>query len=367
MSSLHAYLSAARSNIAKTEFVIVGNDAADLDSVVSAIAYAYLRYLQDETLHVLSLIAISRADFRLRTEVVYVLKQAGIHLDDLVFMDEIDLAEIFTSGADLILVDHNYPSSQFLPYHDRVVGVLDHHYDEGFFPDILPRLIQEVGSTASLVTQEFFQAGIYMGQEVATMLCGAILLDTVNLDPATMRVTSVDSSAIGQMESLYPLSKTELYTAILTEKNKITDLSTCDLLSRDYKSFQVCGRHCGIGVVPIPMAAWIRHDLDCYSGFMNYMDSKKLDLLVIMSAFTDGKFKRELVMVCSFPQILDRLFATLQSKGLDLTLQDSFPAGTGDTTKVRVYSQGDLMGSRKIIQPILVRFFSGKARLELHN
>ncbi len=361
MSSLHTYLTATRSSITKAELIIVGNDAADLDSVVSSIAYAYMRYLHQETLNVWPLLPIPRADLRLRSEVVYVLELAGIHLDDLVFIDEVDLAEIFAGGASLILVDHNCPGAQFFPYHDRVVGVLDHHYDEGLFPDVLLRIIMKVGSTASLVAHEFLQASIDMGQEVATMLCGAILLDTVNLDPIAMRVTSGDSNAIAQMESLYPLAKTELYIDILTEKNKMSDLSTHDLLRRDYKSFQACGRCCGISSVAISMAAWLKHDSDCYGGFMHYMASQKLDLLVIMSAFTDGsKFKRELVFVCSSPQVLDRLVTALQGQGLDLTLLEGCSGGTCGATEVRVYSQGGLAFSRKVLQPLLVRFFGGE-------
>ncbi len=75
---------------------VMGNEAADLDSMASSVVYAY--YLQsqnsDEKSIYLPLINIPKEDFKLRTEAVYLFTEAGIETDNLIFSDEINIEEI---------------------------------------------------------------------------------------------------------------------------------------------------------------------------------------------------------------------------------------------------------------------------------
>jgi inorganic pyrophosphatase/exopolyphosphatase len=70
--------------------VILGNEASDLDSMVSSIAYAYLLSQAHTAIIdvVLPVMNIPRSEFRLRTEADYLFREVGIEVSNLVFLDE---------------------------------------------------------------------------------------------------------------------------------------------------------------------------------------------------------------------------------------------------------------------------------------
>ena len=64
--------------------IVVGNEAADLDSMASAVLYAYYLNLKDESVNSFPLINIPKADFKLRTEAVYLFEDAGVNIEELI-------------------------------------------------------------------------------------------------------------------------------------------------------------------------------------------------------------------------------------------------------------------------------------------
>ncbi len=70
MISIQSYLAEAKKHISDTGIVVIGNEAADLDSMASSLAYGYLLSLQDPRISVLPIMPIPRVDFALRTEAV---------------------------------------------------------------------------------------------------------------------------------------------------------------------------------------------------------------------------------------------------------------------------------------------------------
>lgn len=85
---------------------VLGNVSADLDSVFGALALAYclseVRYIQIRGISILPVVNIPREDLPLRTEIVSVLKESGVHLELLRFVSEVDITD-----KGLILYDHN--------------------------------------------------------------------------------------------------------------------------------------------------------------------------------------------------------------------------------------------------------------------
>ena len=86
MISIQRYLAEARKHVNDTGIIVIGNEAADLDSMASSIAYGYLLGMQDPRVMVLPVMPIPRADFILRTEAVYVFKEATTDLNEVVFL-----------------------------------------------------------------------------------------------------------------------------------------------------------------------------------------------------------------------------------------------------------------------------------------
>lgn len=360
MDSLHTYLSTARKNTATAAFVVLGNEAGDLDSMVSAIAYGFLRYLQDEHLSVLPVMPISRADFSLRPEAVYVFQEAGISPADIVFYDEIDLDALLAGGVGLILVDHNELCFQLKQYSHTVVGILDHHSDAGLYPDASLRVIKAVGSTASLVAKEFDLAGVTMDKNSATLLCGTILLDTVNLDSGAGRVTDADRDAVKRLLSLCSVSRQEFFETIHREKFNVAGLSTHDLLRKDYKEWQFGRLKCGVSTVLLSVADWRKMDEDLFYGFAGYSTDKNLDVLISMNGFMEDGFCRDLIVFCSTEHEHKRFVNRLQEKGLELTAEAPLLSFLGRSGCMGCYHQGNVDVSRKKLQPLLKEFYLDK-------
>jgi len=356
MSSIQKYLFAAKAQKNDAKRVILGNEAADLDSMASSLTYGYLLNLKDADTVTLPVMPIPRADFKLRTEAVYVFNEAGIALEDVVFFDEVDF-DALMQGADLILVDHNKLGPALEKYNDNVAGVLDHHNDEGMYKEAIPRIVELVGSTTTLVANAFDKAGITVEEEVATLLGGTILLDTVNLDPAAGRVTDSDDRAAAKILPLCSLSRQEYFDNIQREKFSVAGLSTSDLLRKDYKGFQLETVRCGIGSALLPISQWQEMDNDLLAGFADYAKKCKLDVLLSMNAYTNPEFNRDLVIYCRTRESHDALFDFLQDNGLDLAPIDSPGCREQGGAFISFHRQGNLGISRKKIQPLLADFY----------
>jgi len=357
MSSIQKYLSAAKANKNDAKMIILGNEAADLDSMASSITYGYLLSLLDADSFVLPVMPIPRADFKLRTEAVYVFNVAGVNLEDVVFYDEVDFHTLMEGGADLVLVDHNKLSPALEKYNTNVSGVLDHHIDEGLYEDAAPRVIELVGSTTTLIAAKFNKAGIAIEEDVALLLAGTILLDTVNLDPAAGRVTDTDEEVAAKILPLCPTSRQEYFDNIQREKFSVAGLSTRDLLRKDYKEFQFGSAHCGIGSALLPISQWQEMDDNLHAGFADYAKKGQLDVLLSMNAYTNPDFNRDLVIYCSTKEGHDTLLDYLQNNSLELTTID-FPSKQQEGEAfISFYHQGNLGISRKKLQPLLANFF----------
>lgn len=72
--------------------VIIGNEACDLDSAVSAIVYGFylIQSATNERL-ITPVLNIKKEDYVLKTEVVYLFNKCGISKDHLIFRDDLDL------------------------------------------------------------------------------------------------------------------------------------------------------------------------------------------------------------------------------------------------------------------------------------
>ena len=356
MISLQNYLSSAKSKVAETSLVVMGNEAADLDSVASSIAYGYLHTLQNPEEVVLPLMPIARADFHLRTEAVFVMKEAGINPEDLIFNDEVDVSSLMT-GSGLVLVDHNTPAPAIEKLNPQVVGIVDHHNDEGKFPQANPRIIQTIGSTTSIIARLFLDADLAVSEELAILLGGTILLDTVNLDDSAGRVTDADKEMAAMLLPLCPLPQEDFFARVQEAKFSVQGLSTNDLLRKDYKEWVLGKTKCGIGSALIPITDWAQMDDDLASGFAAFSESRQLDMLLSMNAFTNPDFQRNLVISTKDEAELDKLVTHLQEKGLELEPVTIEGQKDTDAMCIKFFVQGNLGISRKKMQPILAEYF----------
>ena len=220
MENLNTYLSRARAGVGTADAgaIVMGNEAADLDSMVSAILYGQLASASGApgAPLVVPVINCPRGDFALRTEAVYLFAALDVDVDALLFIDEINLEPLYRSGRlSLTLVDHNTLSAAQAKYTDAVDGVIDHHADGGLYPQAEPRTIEPVGSAATLVAEAVLQDRPALIDSVsATLLLGTILLDTVNLDPAAGRVTAKDRDIAARLGKVADWDADDLFARL---------------------------------------------------------------------------------------------------------------------------------------------------------
>ncbi|CUA71611.1 hypothetical protein RSOLAG22IIIB_09701 [Rhizoctonia solani] len=293
--------------------IVMGNEAGDLDSLTSAIAWAF--YLAHENMDdknlkgkkgkhhnpkerpVVPLLQTEEDAIDLRPENKLALREYGNmrrgHADILT-IDELPLPpeEIAPYLDAIYLVDHNRLRSDWGEAGAKAVkGVLDHHNDLGLYPDAKPRVIEPTGSCASLVVHEILQLWdkdkedqVYnerecvdktslkqkshptdIPTELADLLLSVIALDTddfhrgngrdLHASKAVWRWSSFCGGNEDRDEVMDRLDK-ELGTA----KKDLRHLNVRDLLRRDWKgdiipapNASAPALHLGIASIPVSM------------------------------------------------------------------------------------------------------------------
>ena len=352
------YLGNARSSFSseKKTTIVIGNEAADLDSMASSVTYAYYLSLSGE--NAVPVMNIPRNDFALRTEAVYLFGAASINPDKLLFLEDVNLKDLFDKdNLNLVLVDHNVPGSGLAPYESSVKEILDHHADEKKYSSDTKVDIRPVGSAATIVAERYILNNKKnIDGDIGTLLLGTILLDTVNLDEAAGRVTSDDERIARELISLTALDQKTLFEKLQYEKFNVSSLGSYDLLRKDYKEWQLGDIKCGIGSVLMPALDWIKKDSDLLKVFQEYARDRELDVLLAMNAFTDPDFVRNLGVYIPESGLREKTIRFLESSDLGLEILDS--GLTGDQNEIAFYSQSNLGISRKKLQPILKDFFT---------
>ncbi len=339
--------------------VVIGNEAADLDSMASAVTYAYFLKITGKAKRVVPLINIPLADFKLRTEAVFLFKEAGVDAENLISVTDTDLNSLYSKGnMRLVLTDHNKIGAHQETFKDAVVGILDHHADDGEYPRNAETDIRPVGSTCTLVTEKYLaEAPESIDSSIGTLLLGTILLDTVNLNPDAGRVTDEDKKAAAALIEKTGLDGKKLFDTLQFEKFNVSSLGSYDLLRKDYKEWDLNGKMCGIGSVLMSVTDWMEKDRDVVDSFEKFLKERRLDVLLAMNAFTQPEFTRNLVVYVPDQVLRSRLIEFLEGAGLELEKIDG-----GDIKKkdaLDIYNQKNLGISRKKLQPLLKEFFAG--------
>ncbi|WVQ74324.1 hypothetical protein IAR50_003923 [Cryptococcus sp. DSM 104548] len=388
--------------------VVMGNEAGDLDSLASSIAFSQL----SSTLlasRVIPLILTPPRFMSLRPENLLALQNASLPLSSLLHTDQLPIAtsELASHGVRFALVDHNKLLPQFGD--GQVEAVIDHHEDEGVHTDAAIREITfPTGSCTSLVTKHFreqWEASLSRGSpvpsELATLLLSGILIDTGGLKPgrkatpidyesaaflypiSTLPQPSDNLSASALSSDAVPAPLSSLAETLLETKNDVSSLSTYELLMRDYKEYVWPTRSpayptlkVGLSTVPLGLKPWIAKAPEGWESLMQgvkvWMQERTLDLEGILTTYSSekkGKHKRQLALfargggVWQKEEQVEQVFATLV-KGLEaseeLALEEWKPETQvkrevvdGEEVWVKVWVQGNAKATRKQVAPLL--------------
>jgi exopolyphosphatase len=427
------------------------NLSVDLDSLASSIAYATLGTLLQKKRSIPLILTPSNL-VNLRPENQLALSLSQVPSSSLLYIDQLPIppSELAGLGIKFALVDHNSLLSQFhsseTEKHDPVVAIIDHHVDEQKHMSASPRIIQvPTGSTSSLVAMQFapeWTASLSedtVPAELATLLLTAGLIDTGGLKAGESSKTTATDRQAGELlwkisgetvQGMFPAASggatfTEasvsqesleegkipdalqtLTKELLTAKFDVTNLSSRELLMRDYKEYTMStsleGKEVQVGLSTVPMGLgpWLSRERDNDEGWEGLLEAiddwmleRGLDVEGILTTFREaasedrerGKGRREILLVVrtSKDSVLSqeeaaRLFKKLQSEmiaadevlelkswpgkkagaTLRKELKDlSLVRGDGSAQVDRwgdVWRQGNTGSTRKQVQPLIV-------------
>ena len=380
--------------------ICLGNEAADLDSICSAVVLALgcrlgvlNRYLPEEKKFssdfiALPALSIPADDFALRQDAVSLFQEVGLSEDSLLFLPSFSkdalskLAQ--ASRLKLVLTDHNKLAGNLEYLSGAVVGVIDHHEDTGVHKGVpYYNVVPQCGSACTLVAQLISQlsnGALLDSAEVRLLLSAPILLDTGSLaGPKTSELDLQYAQKLGLIETgtdkQVTSSASALHARLMERRNSINALTSAQRLRKDYKQWASNGIVYGISTVPCSLLEWSQSLPDFQDDFAAFADAHHLSLLLVMLTFTDNTkaFNRQLVIYASDALLMQDCsvflatssFPSFQQLGvdpsLDLNKQDileSTPLFKG--SRCIAWQQRNLKASRKQLQPAVEAFLQSK-------
>ncbi|KAI9464042.1 DHH phosphoesterase [Lactarius psammicola] len=367
--------------------ISLGNEAGDLDSLASAVAYAWYatHHLGQSTV---PLLQTPRTDISLRAENLYALDFSGVDPEHLLTGDELQTGA--TPAEKYALLDHNTLEGRFAAYERvRVVAVIDHHEDEKHHLDASPRIIEvPTGSCSSLVARlikKEWPEG--MNRAVARLLLSAILIDTSGLKaggkaeaadrevaPFLLERAELTGVSGGTVIGTQGVGGVKELTKILeTKKDSVDHLGPRDLLRRDYKEYRFVPSWNAEGTLVVGLAS-VPRSIKAVTGgdekggrvlgeaCVAWLQEKGLDMLGVLTSWKDkGKHRREMVWVVrDDKEVKKRLWKGLEgSKELRVERKegkkyvDGMEEGVGKDLKMRIYEQGNGHATRKVTAPLI--------------
>ncbi|KAF9919816.1 Exopolyphosphatase [Linnemannia zychae] len=388
---MNTFLTNIRPRLASENYtqviVVTGNESADLDSIVSALSTAFFLshsndLSRDHATLVLPYINIPKIDLALRSDVEYVLETNNINRNLIFFRDDLPLLErIAAKGLlSLFLVDHNEIMGTMSSLSGvKVVGVIDHHDDEGLYKDTAnPRRIEVVGSCSSLVADHFLktQMDTEMAQnggkeptwvkQLSQLLLGPILIDTQNLNPDRHKVRPLD---VAMTNLIFPYtgwaSLDDLYQKIEEARKDTSRLSFYDLLRKDYKEWTVqqyeTMQDVKIGLSSVIGLMAKYKERDTKEVMQKSMDlwahDRDLDILMVLLSDdlgqNHGGYQRQLIVNPLSDKVPD--ITSKMEEVAELQLERTAPIDTKEFVERggRAYLQHNSTCSRKQVWPIV--------------
>ncbi|KAK2594766.1 Exopolyphosphatase [Conoideocrella luteorostrata] len=376
-TTLLAFLTTARNALKapaaqrpKPLTLVVGNESADLDSLCSAIVYAFIRtHTAPHTLHI-PLSNLPREDLALRTEMTAVLRHAGLVPENLLTLSDLPDG-LEPHDTRWLLVDHNSLTGPLRRFAGQVTGCVDHHVDEGVIPrDAQPRVIEPCGSCMSLLVHECKQAWTDLSRQqtddaendgLIKLALAPILLDTTNLT-AKSKVRPKDTQAVSFLEQQMrdkAFNATKYYDEINAVKEDISGLSFRDIFRKDYKQWEEQGLTLGVCCVVQGFEYLLEKAQTDQQDFLqelaSWSDERKLDVSAVMTtSHPGGKFHRQLLVWGRNDKGTDAVgrFKDLATERLRL---EQWKNGEldGDGNARFAWGQYELAASRKQVAPLL--------------
>ncbi len=224
---------------------------------------------------------------------------------------------IKNSPVKLILVDHN-ELSQAVPGADKVgiLEVIDHHRLGNFHTDLPISFInQPLGSTCSLVSTLYQQAGIEPEKKIAGLLLAGLLSDTVILKSPT--TTEVDRKLVPWLELISGLDYQEFGSQLFAAGSPMASGTPArKLIFTDFKEYTAGDSLLGLGQVEVVnFQSFHQRQKELLDELEKIREDKGYELaallvtdIVLENSLLLTAGSRELAFIIGYPQEAENLY-----------------------------------------------------------
>lgn len=152
------------------------------------------------------------------------------------------------ADENVVMVDTTEPSQIILGVTDtNLVGIIDHH-NLGGLKSGKPILahIEPVGCTATVLYKIIRERGVKINKQAAVLMIACILSDTLNLKSPT--TSADDKKALKELNKIAKLNLKSFTKDLFAAKSSLEGIATAEIVSKDYKNFDMGKNKVGIGV-----------------------------------------------------------------------------------------------------------------------
>ncbi|XP_019480822.1 PREDICTED: protein prune homolog isoform X1 [Hipposideros armiger] len=352
------YLQACRAALqgSRPLHVVLGNEACDLDSMVSALALAFYLAKTTEADEVfVPVLNIKRSELPLRGDNVFFLQKVHIPESLLIFRDEIDLHALHKAGwLTLTLVDHHALPTSDAALEDAVAEVLDHRPIEQKCCPPCHVTVELVGSCTTLVTERILQgAPETLDRQTAALLHGTIILDCVNMDLNIGKATPKDKKYVAKLEALFPdlPDRKDIFDSLQKAKFDVSGLTTEQMLRKDQKTITRQGISVAISAIYMDLEAFLQRS-GLIADLHAFCQAHSYDALVAMTIFfnTHNEPVRQLAIFCPYAALRMTICGALERSHSPFLKLTPVPS---NHPNLQAYLQGNTQISRKKLLPLL--------------
>lgn len=218
----------------------------------------------------------------------------------------------------LIMVDHNELSQAVDgAEHAEILEIVDHHR---LAPPSTSQPIavttRVVGSTCTLIYEEFINRGVAITRKTALMLLSGIVSDTVNLQSPT--TSDADHRAVLRLETITGISAAEHAQRLFAQLKALGSREPQEIILSDFKEYDHLGVTFGIGQVEVTTLS----DSDSYrERLVDALDrvSAQEHLNWAMLIVTDVIKRNSLLLTSGYPEAEEHLpFRRVADRAFDL-------------------------------------------------
>lgn len=213
-----------------------GHINPDSDSICSAISLSYLKNKLGEE-------CIPARQGEINPETEFILNKFGMKKP---------LLKTSYAGENLYIVDYDNPLEAPKDLKEATIkGIIDHHKLGGLTTDApLECWIRPVGCTNTIIKEMYDSYKIDIPKDIAGIMCCAILSDTVIFKSPTC--TKVDTKACKELAKIAGIEDVKaLGMKLFNAKSDIAGVAAKELITRDYKDFEMNGKKVGVGQLEV--------------------------------------------------------------------------------------------------------------------